>query len=259
MRSILCPADSAQSFPSRLETALALARTVQGHLTLQIATPIAQIAAWEPFGGAVISATAISQAREDDERLARDLATRLGSQDVPFDVELADDARAYALASASRLADVIVMSIADPALEDVALSVRCPVLAVRGDKPLTSFDGPVLVAWDGGAEAASALRSALPLLRLAGPIHVVTVREKESDFPATDALSYLSRHGIHAELHEVTATGSVSDAIAQTAGKLGAQMIVMGVFGHSRLRELLLGGVSRDLLDRSEIPLLLAH
>ena len=259
MRSILCPADSSKSFPCRLETALSLARVMRGHLTLQIATPIAQIAAWEPFGGAVISATAISQARDDDEKLAKTLATQLGSQDVPFSVELVDDARAFALASASRFADVIVMSIADPALEDVALTVRCPVLALPGDKPLANFAGPVLVAWDGGPEAAAALRAALPLLRIAGQIHVVTVREKQSDFPATDALSYLSRHEVHAELHEVVASGSIADAIVETAKRLGAQMIVMGVFGHSRLRELLMGGVSRDLLDKSEVPLLLAH
>jgi len=88
---------------------------------------------------------------------------------------------------------------------------------------------------------------------------VVTVREKQTDFPATEALSYLSRHEIHAELHDITPSGSISDAIKATAREVGANLIVMGVFGHSRLRELLLGGVSRDLLDGSEIPLLLSH
>lgn len=259
MRSILCPADSSKSFPCRLETAMALARVMRGHVTLQIATPIAQIATWEPFGGAVISATAISQARQDDEKLANTLQSQLSSQDVPFDIEMADNTRALALSGASRLADIVVMSMADPTLEDVALAVRCPVLAVPGEKPLNTFDGNVLVAWDGGPEAANALRASLPLLKSAGQIHVVTVREKQTDFPATEALSYLSRHGIHAELHDITPTGSVSDAIMATARDIGASLIVMGVFGRSRLRELLLGGVSRDLLDRSEVPLLLSH
>ena len=259
MRSILCPADSSNSFTCRLETALALGRALRGHVTLQIATPIAQIAAWEPFGGAVISATAITQARDEDEKLAKALAVQLGSQDVPFDIEMADDARTFALSSGSRLADVIVMSMADPALEEVALAVRCPILAVPGNQPLANFGGPILVAWDGGAEAANALRAALPLLRMASQVHVVTVFEKESDFPATDALSYLSRHDVHAELHEVAASGSVSDAISQTAERLGVGLVVMGLFGRSRLRELLLGGVSRDMLDGSKIPLLIAH
>lgn len=259
MRSILCPADSADSFDCRLETALALARTTGGHLTLQIATPLAQIAAWEPFGGAALSAAAIAQARDDDDKLAASLNARLAPQDVPFDVQQADEGRIDALASASRLADVTVMSIADPALEEVALTVRCPVLAVPGDRPMTDFTGPALVAWDGGHESANALRAALPLLRLARPVHVLTVREKASDFPPTEALRYLSRHEVHAELHEVPANGPISATIAETAQRLGAGLIVMGVFGHSRLRELLLGGVSRELLERSKVPLLLAH
>lgn len=259
MRSILCPADSAKSSECRLETALALARATGAHLTLQIATPIAVIAAWEPFGGAMLSAQAIAQARDDADVLGKRLAERLASQDVPFDVQFSGEVRIDALASASRLADVLVMSIADPALEEVALTVRAPVLAVPGNEPLTVFDGPVVVAWDGGHESANALRASLPLLRLAGKVHVVTVREKQGEFPATEALQYLSRHDIHAELHEVAPSGPISDTIAATARQLGAGLIVMGVFGHSRLRELLLGGVSRDLLDRSTIPLLLAH
>lgn len=259
MRSILCPADSSKAFPCRLETALALARVTGGHLTLQIATPLAQIAAWEPFGGAALSAAAITQARDDDETLARMLAEKLTPQDVSFDIRIADEARIDAMASASRLADVVVMSIADPALEEVALTVRCPVLAVPGEKPASDFGGPVVIAWDGGHESANALRAALPLLRLARPVHVVTVREKSGDFPPTEALKYLSRHGVHAELHELERSGPISETIAEKAGQLGAGMIVMGVFGHSRLREMLLGGVSRDLLDRSQIPLLLAH
>jgi nucleotide-binding universal stress UspA family protein len=259
MRSILCPADSSEAFDCRFETALALARTTSGHLTLQIATPLAQIAAWEPFGGAALSAAAIAQARDDDEKLARSLAARLAHQDVAFDVQQADEGRIDALASSSRLADVTVMSIADPALEEVALTVRCPVLAVPGDKPMADFSGPVVVAWDGGHESANALRAALPLLRLARPVHVVTVREKATDFPPTEALRYLSRHDVHAELHELPREGAISATITGTAHRLGAGLIVMGVFGHSRLRELLLGGVSRELLDHSKVPLLLAH
>ena len=259
MRSILCPADHSATSDCRVETALALARATNGHVSLQIAAPIAQITSWEPFGGAAISAAAIMQARDADDALAAGLEARLASQDVPFNVAVANYGRIEALASESRLADVIVMSIADPALEETALTVRCPVLAVSGTRPLSDFAAPILAAWDGSAQAANALRAALPLLRLASAVHVVTVREKQSDFPPTDALCYLSRHGIHAELHDVAPAGTISQTIAATARGLGAGLIVMGIYGHSRLRELLLGGVSRDLLKNSEVPLLLAH
>lgn len=259
MRSILCPADSAHTLDDRVETALALARAKNGHVTFQIATPFAQMALWEPFGGAALSAVAINEVREQDEKLAGELNERMGRQDVAFDVEVIDQGRIEGLAAASRFADVIVASLDDPALEEVGLEVRCPVLAVPRGTPMLRFDTPALVAWDGGYEAANALRAALPLLKLASSVHLVTVREKSDDFPASDAASYLSRHDIHAEVHEVEPNGSVAFTIEQTAMRLGAGLIVMGLFGKSRLRELLLGGVSRSLLDRAQVPLLLAH
>ncbi|MCW1383090.1 universal stress protein [Novosphingobium sp. KCTC 2891] len=259
MRSILCPADSAATLDDRVETALALARAKSGHVTFQIATPFAQMALWEPFGGAALSAAAINEVRTQDEKLAAELNARLGRQDVAFDVTVIDEGRIEGLAAASRFADLIVASLDDPALEEVGLEVRCPVLAVPRGTPLLRFDVPVLVAWDGGYEAANALRASLPFLRMASAVHLLTVREKSEDFPASEAASYLSRHDIHAEVHEAEPNGTIAFTIEETARRLGAGLVVMGLFGKSRLRELLLGGVSRSLLDRSLVPLLLAH
>jgi len=90
-------------------------------------------------------------------------------------------------------------------------------------------------------------------------VHILTVHETEQGFPAADAAAYLSRHDIHAEVHETERKGSIAATIAQTAKDLDAGLIVMGLFGKSRLRELILGGVSRELLDKSPVPLLLAH
>ncbi|MCH7628611.1 MULTISPECIES: universal stress protein [Novosphingobium] len=259
MRSILCPADSGHTLDDRVETALALARAVDGHVTFQIATPFAQMALWEPFGGAALSAVAINEVRTQDEKLAAQLNERLGRQDVAFDVTVIDEGRVEGLAAASRFADVIVASLDDPALEEVALEVRCPVLAVPRGVAMVAFDAPVLVAWDGGYESANALRASLPLLAKARAVHLLTVREKSDDFPASEAASYLSRHGIHAEVHEAEPNGTIAFTIEQTALRVGAGLVVMGLFGKSRLRELLLGGVSRSMLDRSQVPLLLAH
>lgn len=259
MRSILCPADSGHTLDDRVETALALARAVDGHVTFQIATPFAQMALWEPFGGAALSAVAINEVRAQDEKLAAQLNDRLGRQDVAFDVTVIDEGRVEGLAAASRFADVIVASLDDPALEEVALEVRCPVLAVPRGVAMVAFDAPVLVAWDGGYESANALRASLPLLAKASAVHLLTVREKSDDFPASEAASYLSRHGIHAEVHEAEPNGTIAFTIEQVAARVGAGLVVMGLFGKSRLRELLLGGVSRSMLDRSQVPLLLAH
>ncbi|WP_353228201.1 universal stress protein [Novosphingobium sp.] len=259
MRSILCPVDNSGSLDDRVETALALARVVEGHVTFQIATPFAEMALWEPFGGAALSAEVMNQVRVADEKLASDLDARLAPQDVAFDVVVVDEGRIEGVASASRYTDLIVTSLDDPALEEIGLGVRVPVLAVPMGAPLLAFDRPVVVAWDGGHEGATALRAALPLLRMASSVHLLTVREKGDDYPAAAAASYLSRHDIHAECHEAERHGTIAATIADFARDHGAGLIVMGLFGKSRLRELLLGGVSRALLDRSEVPLFLMH
>lgn len=259
MRSVLCPVDNSPTLDDRVETALALARTLQSHVTFQIATPFAEMALWEPFGGAALSAEVINEVRAADERLASRLDARLAPQDVPFDVVLVDEGRIEGIASASRFTDLVVTSLEDPALEEIGLGVRVPVLAVPRGAPLLAFDRPVVIAWDGGHEGASALRAAVPLLRLASAVHILTVREKSDAYPAAEAASYLSRHDIHAECHEVQAKGTVAATIEDFARDLGAGLVVMGLFGKSRLRELLLGGVSRALLDRSVLPLFLVH
>ena len=259
MRAILCPVDNSPTLDDRVETALALARETKGHVTFQIATPFAELALWEPFGGAALSAEAINQVRAGDERLASELDARLAPQDVAFDVVVVDEGRIEGVASAARFTDIVVTSLEDPTLEEIGLGVRAPVLAVPKGKPLLRFDQPVLVAWDGGYESAIALRASIPLLRLSGAVHLLTVREKGADYPAADAAVYLSRHDVHAECHEAERVGSISATIAEFAKDIDAGLIVMGLFGKSRLRELLLGGVSRALLDRSTVPLLLAH
>jgi nucleotide-binding universal stress UspA family protein len=259
MRSILCPVDNSATLDDRVETALALAREIDGHVTFQIATPFAELALWEPFGGAALSAEAINQVRAGDETLATTLDARLAPQDVPFDVVVVDEGRIEGVASAARFTDLVITSLDDPTLEEIGLGVRAPVLAVPKGKPLLRFDQPVLVAWDGGYESAIALRASLPLLRLASAVHLLTVREKSDDYPAADAAVYLSRHGIHAECHEAERQDTVWATIAQFATQIDAGLIVMGLFGKSRLRELLLGGVSRAMLDHSVLPLLLAH
>jgi nucleotide-binding universal stress UspA family protein len=259
VRSILCPADNANSLDDRVETALALARAVDGHVAFEIASPFGQMIAWEPFGGAALTAQAVNQAHEDDRVLAGELAARLATQDVAFDVELTEQGRIECVIAAARYADVIVLGLGDPVIEEIVLGTHCPVLAVPKDAAMLRFDVPMLVAWDGGHEGARAMRAAVPLLRMASAVHIVAVQSDDEPFAGREAASYLSRHGIHAEVHPIKRVGSAAAGIEATARDLGAGLIVMGLFGKSRLREMVLGGVSREMLDHSRIPLLLAH
>jgi nucleotide-binding universal stress UspA family protein len=117
-----------------------------------------------------------------------------------------------------------------------------------------------MIAWNGSPKAANALRLALPLLRKASAIHIVTIVEEKEGFPATGASLYLSRHGLASQLHEWPADGrSVAAALQDAAATLGAAYIVIGAYGHSRFSEAVYGGVTRDFLRQSRVPLLLAH
>jgi len=154
---------------------------------------------------------------------------------------------------------VVVVARREALASDLPLAVRCPVLAVNSDEPLDFPLARVAVAWDGSAEAANALRSAVPLLGGA-EVTVVTVQDAAADFPATEAVAYLSRHGVKADLRVVQRSGAVEETISRELAQLRPQLLVMGAFRHSRLREFLFGGVTRYFIEEPGGPaLLLAH
>lgn len=260
MRSILVYADRSEAMDARFETALSLARAMEGHLTVLVDTPIARFMAMDAMGGSYLAADAVREAVNRDDAYAEELATRLKREDVPFDILRGEEEPVDAMAEASRLSDVIVLSRECEFAGQLAVAGTAPILVVGGDAPLNLPVDTVAVAWDGSYEAAAALRGAMPLLRLAKDVHVITVGEKSGAFPAVDAVQYLSRHGVKAELQTVERVGAVEEALAASVARLGAGLLVMGAYGHSRLREFLMGGVTRYFLQLEGGPaLLFAH
>jgi nucleotide-binding universal stress UspA family protein len=269
MRSILVHADHDPANESRMQAALDIARRQRAHVTLMIATPFQQFITVDPFGGSYLAAEAMAKAQADDAALEAALSARLAREDVLWDVVVADGDIAGSLAAAATFADLAIVSLPggkrdrrrEPAMlaGDLALAISAPVLALPQDLATLDFDAPALVAWNGSPEAAHALRAAIPLL--AGRrVELVSVGSDDGSLPATDALAYLSRHGIHAE-SRVIARGAVSveEALEKAALDMGAGLIVMGAFGRGRLRETLFGGVTQYLVTSGRVPLLLAH
>jgi nucleotide-binding universal stress UspA family protein len=104
------------------------------------------------------------------------------------------------------------------------------------------------------------MRLAVPLLRRATYVHLVEVADDNPGAPASEAATYLARHGIATEVHDWPAKGRrTSTALLHAVAELDARYLVMGAYGHSRLRETVLGGVTRDLIQSTSVPLLLAH
>ena len=122
--------------------------------------------------------------------------------------------------------------------------------------------GKAMVAWDGGFVASRAVAGALPLLQQAGKVEVVTVARKNQDIyavPGFDITRHLARHGIKAELKQLPPTDDIAAILLSHAADTSPDFMVMGCYGHSRLRELVLGGTTRELLSSMTIPVVMAH
>ncbi len=120
----------------------------------------------------------------------------------------------------------------------------------------------VMVCWDGGRTAARAIADALPLLVRAKAVEVVVVTEprKSSDVDDTQMAEHLARHGVPAEVKRITRGDiDVQSALLSHAADSGTDFIVMGGYGHSRLREFILGGVTRNMLGAMTVPVLMSH
>lgn len=121
----------------------------------------------------------------------------------------------------------------------------------------------VLVCWDGGRPAARAVHDAMPFLRRAKTIDVLAVNEDEDDVgqATTNALlAHLMRHDLAATAHHFTAPPTnVHNTILSMASDCGADLLVMGGYGHSRLREFILGGVTRGIFKSLTLPALISH
>lgn len=260
MRSILVNADRKPGNDARIDVAIELARRWGGHVTVLVDTPATRYIAMDPMGGSYVISDALEQAREADDAAASEIEERLGRDDVPFDVLRSEDDPVAALAGAARLADLVVVSRASGLAGDLALTCRTPVLVLPDDRAPALPIRRACIAWDGGEQSAAALRASVPLLASCQLVKVITVAEKPGGFPGTDALRYLSRHGVHAELEEHQRRNSTEETLAAAVAENHAELLVMGAYGKSRMREFLFGGVTAHFLNEAKAPaLLLVH
>jgi nucleotide-binding universal stress UspA family protein len=178
----------------------------------------------------------------------------------------------YMVGNHARFSDLVVLpkpygtdkGAADEAVLEAALFTgNVPVLVLPRDKTLTKPER-VVIAWNQSPEAMGAIRGALPLLQQAEVTNIVIVDPPRHSPDRSDpggALSQmLSRHGVKPEVSVVSGTmPRTSDVISRHCSDQNAELLVMGAYGHSRFREALLGGATRDMLENSEIPVLMSH
>jgi nucleotide-binding universal stress UspA family protein len=177
--------------------------------------------------------------------------------------QLASQARCVDLAIVGQLdPDHPPFGSAAPPPEQIVLSSGRPVLIVPYAARFQGIGDRVLLAWNGSREAARAVNDALPFLVKASSVTVLTVKPEaaRAETPNVDIVSHLARHGVQAEAAHTGATDiGVGVALLNHATEVCADLMVMGAYGHSRLRELVLGGATRSVLRRMTVPVLMSY
>lgn len=176
------------------------------------------------------------------------------------------------VAMQARFADIAVLGLpyaakANPedslVLEGLLFEADCPTIVV----PEGTFNARprrVVIGWNESAEAMRAVRAAMPFLKTASAVHIAIIDPSQTGPERSDpggALAvYLSRHGIKSDIQVMTRQGlKISERLAQHVTEIGADLLVMGGYGHSRFREAVLGGATREMLEHSSSPVLMAH
>jgi nucleotide-binding universal stress UspA family protein len=264
---------------ARLACAMALARQHDAHVVglyvIDLA-PAAQLGAAGTDGTGI--AMVMDQIRQDEQQAARpveaDFRARLEREGVRGEWRLVEDLGDDALVLHSRHADLALLGrsealapgqVQHAAIERVLFGSGRPVLIVPGQVATATPGRRVLVAWNASREAVRAIHDALPLLGGAESVRLVAVDPVPSaagfgPLPAADMARHLARHGLPVTAAAVASAGrETADVLLEAATDMGADMLVMGGYGHSRLSEMILGGVTRDMLSRATLPVLMAH
>jgi nucleotide-binding universal stress UspA family protein len=258
---------------ARIDAAADLAGRFKAHVTaLFIASPVsmpAEIEGRAASAAFIEEATAIARERGDKVREA--CAKRFGELGVTFEWKEAEGDHLDLLAAEAPYADLAIVSHSKVELiedrvvfhvpEHLPLVVGCPVVVMPAEGARQPVGRHVLVAWKPTTEAARAVNLALPLLHDADEVTIFSVlAEPEAEPPGARLAAHLARHGIAPRVvTDASGTQYAGEAILAKAREVDADAIVMGAYGHSRLREMVLGGVTRHVLMNAKVPMLLAH
>ncbi|QGY02017.1 universal stress protein [Methylobacterium mesophilicum SR1.6/6] len=251
---------------------LTLAKAAGAHLTVQSASwrlsgDDAWLGDFDDEGVAVIDRRLDALARSIAQRSAGD-AAQAGVICMTETPSLPYPEIVSRLTERARLHDLTVLDIGARAfdldremIEKALFHSGRPVIAVPPGHDAFTVRR-IMVAWDGSAQAARAANDALPFLRAAEAVEIVSVgteAEIHAEVPGAEFAPHLARHGVNATVNDLPRGESVAATLRAQAGLFRADMIVMGAYRHSPTREYFLGGVTRSFLRGSPAPLFLAH
>lgn len=275
-KTILVHCDAGPKANQKLSVAAELAKRYSAHLVGVHARPPFQAPVFFEGGMAMDGVFAAYEASAEADQAAA-LAVfqdAVKGRHISHEWRVAQGFVDSELATQARYADLLVVGQTDPDAqtptpsdlpEAVALSTGRPTLVVPHIGVRSPPGESVMLCWNASRESARAAADALPFLRAARKVVILVVDPRTSvgghgAEPGADVAQWLARHGVKVVVQrDVAADSDVGEVILSRAADLGIDLIVMGVYGHSRIREMVLGGVSRTLLSGMTVPVLLAH
>ncbi|HEY4135049.1 MAG TPA: universal stress protein [Alphaproteobacteria bacterium] len=285
IKTILAPIADAQTGKNTLKAAFLVAKQFDAHVDVLHVRPDPRAAVVDYVGEAVSGAMIEKVIKSTIERSAKnaqsarklfDAACRTGS------VVIAERAPAPGGASAAwreeigyedrwlqsygRLTDLVVVAralndqdlMAKLSLEAGLMETGRPILVVPPKAP-AKIGSSIAIAWKANAEASRAISAAMPFIETARKVTILSVAENDEDQRLTQIQAYLAWHGVRAKVESSRTKGDIGPALLSAADKAGADMLVMGAYSHSRVREMILGGVTKHVVANAGLPVLMAH
>ena len=281
-KDVLVVVDNSKNCPARLNVAVHVASRFGAHLTGLFVTEPPHFPAWaQSEGEAYVRPTADYVERQRQawheaalraQHLFRSLADVAGiaTEWREREGDVAEIATLHA-----RYTDMVIVGQTEPAPhvgrptralpERLLMGVGRPILVVPYAGTFATIGERVLVAWNASREATRAVNDALPLLQQAAQVIVLAINPRggvsgDGDLPGADLALHLSRHGVKAEASWVPAQDiEVAAMLLSWACDCQADLLVMGGYGHSRVREIVLGGATRGMLQTMTVPTLMSH
>ena len=274
-KTILVHCDVSRGTAGRLRIAADLADRFGGHVIGLYVRRAFQAPAFTDAGPAMDSLyrTYETTMRAEEAMATAAFRDAVGNQGISSEWRVADGYVDEILAAEARVADLVIVGQAEPdspptatpddLAEDIAMAAECPVLIVPYIGAAKPPGKTVMLCWNDSREAKHAAVGALPLLAAADKVIVLIIDPKASrgrEEPGADVAVWLARHGVKVTVQRDSAADSdVGGVILSRAADHDIDLIVMGIYGHSRMRERVLGGASRTLLASMTAPLLVAH
>ncbi len=276
LKDILIHVDGGKRAAVRLDAAINLAKTNGAHLTGIYVRPPIDI---PPYIRAEISTEVLSAqdkaARKAAKKARQLFSERTESAGISCEWKSFKGDPIEILSGHARYCDVAVVGQRNPDGDDapvvggmpdrLILGVGRPILVVPYAGKFPIIGKRIMIAWDAGRLATRAVGDAMPFLTAAKKVTVLAVNPMDASkshgkIPGADLCRHLARHGINAEAKQVYAddldTGSM---LLSRAADMGIDLLVMGAYGHARWRELVLGGVTRHMLQHMTMPVLMTH